>query len=46
MYKIHFFYEYSLVCDVRKQSPWKLFNFTESYSKFTTKIAYDLNLLP
>ena len=43
MYKMHFFYEYSLIWEVPKQSTWKLFNFTENYSKFTTKIAYDLN---
>ena len=44
MYKMHFFHEYSLVWEVRKQSLWKLFNFPENYSNFTTKIAYDLIL--
>ena len=46
MYKKHFFYEYSLVWKVCKQSPWKLLHFTENYSKFTTKIAFDLKSLP
>ena len=43
MYKKHFFYEYSLAWEARKQSPWELFNFTENYLKFTTKVAFDLN---
>ena len=42
MYKKHFFYEYSLVWKVRKQSTLKLLHFIENYSKFTTKIAFDL----
>ena len=46
MYKKHFFYEYSLVWKVCKQSPWKLLHFTENYAKFTTKIGFDLKSLP
>ena len=46
MYKKHFFYEYSLVWNVRKQSPWKLLHLAENYSNFTTKIAFDLKSLP
>ena len=43
MYKMHSFYEYILLWEVRKQSPLKLFNSAENYWKFTTKLAYDLN---
>ena len=36
MYKIHFFYEYT-VWKIRKQSPQKLLKLTDNCLKFTTR---------
>ena len=43
MYKIHFFYAYSLVWEVQKTIVRENY-FTKNYLKFKT-IAYDLNYL-